>query len=213
MEPIELAKKVRDLRNDDEVRRQVENRLKEFELIGRSDRIAWLKEMVFCILAANFSAIKAYKMALELEKSGLLTSGDRKEISLRLRSMGHRFYNTRAAFIVGARNRLNEVYRTIPKLTDFEARDWLRSKIKGFGMKESSHFLRNVGRKDLAIIDRHILRVLIKHEVISEIPRVLTRRKYIFLEEKLREVARLCQVSLAELDLYLWYSETGFVFR
>ncbi len=213
MEPIELVKKVRDIRNNDEVRRQVENRLEEFELIGRSDKEAWLKEMVFCILAANFSAIKAYQMALELEKSGLLASGDIEEISSLLRSMGHRFYNTRAAFIVEARNRLNEVYRTIPKLTDFDAREWLRSKIKGFGMKESSHFLRNVGRKDLAIIDRHILRVLMKYDIISEIPKALTKRKYILLEEKLREVARLCYVSLAELDLYLWYSETGFVFR
>jgi len=213
MGSIELAKKVKDLRNDDKVRRQVIDRLKEFELIGRSDRRVWLKEMTFCILAANFSAIKAYKMALELEKNGLLISGDKGEISSCLRSMGHRFYNARAAFIVGARKRLNEVYKTIPKLTDFEAREWLRNRIKGFGMKEASHFLRNVGRKDLSIIDRHILRILVKYDIISEIPKTLTRRRYIFLEGKLREVARLCRASLAELDLYLWYSETGFVFR
>ncbi len=37
------------------------------------------------------------------------------------------------------------------------ARDWLVENITGLGMKEASHFLRNVGYLDLAIIDKHIL--------------------------------------------------------
>ena len=210
---IELVKKVKHLRSDITVRRQVEERLREFELISKSDRQAWLREMAFCLLSANFSAIKAYKMALELERSGLLIKGNKQEIISYLTSMGHRFYNTRANFIVEARKELNKVYTVIPKLNDFEAREWLRNRIKGFGMKESSHFLRNVGRKNLAIIDRHILRVMKRYGIISEVPKTLTKRRYVSLEEKLREVARLCDTNLAELDLYLWYSEKGIVFR
>ncbi len=210
---IELVKKVKHLRSDITVRRQVEERLREFELISKSDRQVWLREMAFCLLAANFSAIKAYKMALELERFGLLIKGNKQEIISYLRSMGHRFYNTRANFIVEARKELNKVYTVIPKLNDFEAREWLRNRIKGFGMKESSHFLRNVGRKNLAIIDRHILRVMKRYGIISEVPKTLTKRRYVSLEEKLREVARLCDTNLAELDLYLWYSEKGIVFR
>jgi len=213
MSLIKLAEKVRDIRSDIKVRRQVEERLKEFELIGKSDKLIWLREMTFCILAANFSALNAYNMALELERSGLLLYGKRQEIISLLRSMGHRFYNMRADFIVRARGALDEVYSVLPRLPDFEARDWLRKRIKGFGMKEASHFLRNLGRKDLAIIDRHILKVLLKYGVIKDLPKTLTRKRYISLEKSLREVAEMCDLNLAELDLYLWYSETGFVFR
>jgi len=213
MGSAELANKVRDLRKNITVRKEVEGRLKEFELIGNSGKHVWLKEMVFCILAANFSAVKAYGMALELERSGLLISGSKEEILYFLKAKGHRFYNTQASFIVGARSKLDEVYGTVPKLVDFEAREWLKNRIKGFGMKEASHFLRNIGRKDLAILDRHILRTMVKYDIVQEIPRTLTRKRYVYLEDKLREIARLCNASLAELDLYLWYSEKGFVFR
>ncbi len=208
----ELARVVTGLKSRQNVRMKVEERLKEFELIGRLDEWAWFKEMVFCLLAANFSALKAYEIVVELERSGLLVKGDKKEISSFLRSMGHRFYNLRANYIVRARERLNEVRKTIPELQDFDAREWLRKSILGFGMKESSHFLRNIGRKNLAIIDRHILRVMKKYGLIGEV-RSLTRKRYILFEERLREIARLSDTSLAELDLYLWYFETGLVFR
>ncbi|RLG41065.1 MAG: N-glycosylase [Thermoproteota archaeon] len=213
MEFAGLVKTVMNLKEDIKVRRAVERRLREFEFIGRSDKRVWFREMAFCLLAANFSAVRAYRIALGLERSGLLFSGKEDKIASYLKLMGHRFYNTRAAFIVGARSKLDCVYNKVPRLRDFEAREWLRKEIRGFGMKEASHFLRNIGRKDLAIIDRHVLRMMIKHGVISNIPRVLTRKRYLLLEDKLREIARLCDASLAELDLYLWYSEKGFVFR
>lgn len=51
--------------------------------------------------------------------------------------------------------------------------------------KEASHFLRNVGfGENIAILDRHILRNLVKLEVIDELPKTLTPKLYLEIEEK-----------------------------
>lgn len=51
--------------------------------------------------------------------------------------------------------------------------------------KEASHFLRNVGfGEDIAILDRHILKNLVKLEVINELPKTLTPKLYLEIEEK-----------------------------
>ena len=196
-----------------EVRRRVSERMREFEMIGRSSVDRWMLEAVFCILAANFSAVKAYEIALEIERRGLLWSGGRAELERLLRGGGHRFPKARASFIVSAREPIREARIVVPKMESREAREWLRRRVRGFGMKEASHFLRNTGRRDLAIIDRHILRALAEHGAIGEVPRSLTRRRYLEIESLLSQVAEEVGVSLAELDLYIWYTRTGFVFR
>lgn len=83
----------------------------------------------------------------------------------------------------------------------------------GLGYKEASHFLRNVGYEDLAILDRHVLRTMKDYEIINEVPKALTRRKYIELEGKLRNLAAQLNMSLSKLDLYIWYMKTGAVLK
>ena len=91
-------------------------------------------------------------------------------------------------------------------------REWLVKNVKGIGYKEASHFLRNVGYDNYAIIDFHIIDVLAKYKVIRR-PQKLNRERYHKIEEKLKEVAANAKLSLAELDLYLWYMETGKVLK
>ncbi|MCK4265146.1 hypothetical protein KAW80_02185 [Candidatus Babeliales bacterium] len=55
--------------------------------------------------------------------------------------------------------------------------------IKGIGYKEASHFLRNVGYNDVAIIDRHVLRFLKREKLIQEIPKTTTPKKYLAFEK------------------------------
>jgi len=95
---------------------------------------------------------------------------------------------------------------------EFEAREWLVRNIKGLGMKESSHFLRNVGYKNLAILDRHILNIM-KDEGIIEKPKSLTRKKYLEIEEKFNKMAKGFNMSPAELDLHMWCMKTGEVLK
>ena len=84
--------------------------------------------------------------------------------------------------------------------------------IKGLGMKEASHFLRNIGFKDFAIIDFHIIDILVKYGLIKK-PKTLTKNKYLEIEGILKEIAKKTNLNLAELDLYLWYEETDKVLK
>lgn len=81
-------------------------------------------------------------------------------------------------------------------------------RLKGLGFKESSHYLRNVGRKDFAIIDRHVLRWLER-----KVNDRLNKLSYRKIEEILRILARSMRLTLAELDLAIWYEMTGKVLK
>ena len=82
------------------------------------------------------------------------------------------------------------------------------------GYKEASHFLRNIGfADDLAILDRHILKNLKIFGIIDEIPKSLSKKKYIEIEEKMRNLANEVNIPLSHLDLLFWSKETGEIFK
>jgi N-glycosylase/DNA lyase len=76
-------------------------------------------------------------------------------------------------------------------------------------MKEASHFLRNIGVRGLAILDRHIFRHLIRLQVIRAMPKSLTKKRYLSIEKKWHRFADDVGISLDELDLLFWSMETG----
>ncbi|MBU4134056.1 DNA lyase, partial [bacterium] len=85
---------------------------------------------------------------------------------------------------------------------------------RGYGFKEASHFLRNVGKGEkLAILDRHILRNLKNFGAIKEIPQAISGKLYLEIEKKFMLFAKRLKIPPAELDLLLWYKETGKVFK
>lgn len=79
-------------------------------------------------------------------------------------------------------------------------------------MKESSHFLRNIGYFDVAIIDKHIINLLVSEELIEK-PKTISVKKYLDIEKLLRELAYKTELTLGELDLYLWSEETGKILK
>jgi len=91
-------------------------------------------------------------------------------------------------------------------------REWLVESVKGLGYKEASHFLRNIGYDDYAIVDFHIVDLLVRHNLIKK-PKTLSRVKYLEIEEILRKIAKKSGLTLAELDLYLWFLETNKVLK
>ena len=96
----------------------------------------------------------------------------------------------------------------------FKTREWLVKNIKGLGYKEASHFLRNIGYgRDIAILDTHILKTLKKLGIIRKIPPYISKRNYCKIEDRMRRFARKKGIPLEELDLLLWSSETGFIFK
>ena len=86
--------------------------------------------------------------------------------------------------------------------------------IKGFGWKESSHYLRNIGYFDLAIIDRHIMNNLVEHMIVDLDPKKgLTKKRYLSVEKVLDILADELDLLPGELDLYMWYRKTGTVLK
>ena len=85
--------------------------------------------------------------------------------------------------------------------------------IKGYGRKEVAHSLRNLGYENLAILDRHILKNLVEHKVIKELPKSLTNKRYNEIEERFKKFSKKVGIPIDELDLLFWAKETGKVFK
>ncbi|RWX73285.1 MAG: hypothetical protein Metus_1259 [Candidatus Methanosuratincola subterraneus] len=193
------------------IRPRVEDRLREFEAIGRRmDPREIFSELCFCILTANYTAEGGIRIQQSLRHHFM--DKPLKEMACCLKSLGHRFPNKRAEFICEARQLCDGILQAL-SMDDRAAREWLVENVKGLGYKEASHFLRNVGRKDVAIIDRHILRFLHQKGLIDSIPQTLSRRRYFSIERLLSAISGALGASLAELDLYIWYAMTGKVLK
>lgn len=176
-------------------------------------------ELAFCILTPQSKAQSCWNAALSLSSQGFLIEGSAGQIRQSLRSCV-RFHNKKAEYIVQARNLFSidgriSIKSALKKFGDvYECRDWLVRNIKGLGYKEASHFLRNIGYgDDIAILDRHILRNLVRMKVIEDIPESLNRSKYLQIEQKMAEFSKKVAIPLAHLDLLLWYKETGEIFK
>ncbi len=197
----------------------IEARLAEFRRTGaRTDRRLF-EELCFCIVAVQSNARRSDSAVAALRDAGLLWSGRPEEIASFLRHRT-RFHNHKAAFIVGARDRffpkaaarLAESLDALP--SSKEVRTWLVREVPGLGLKEASHFLRNTGRgEDLAILDRHILRNLIRHGVLRRLPRTLTPKRYLEIEARMERFSREVGIPMAALDLVFWSRETGEIFK
>jgi N-glycosylase/DNA lyase len=93
-----------------------------------------------------------------------------------------------------------------------ERRRWLVKTFKGMGLKEASHFLRNVGMSGLAILDVHIINGLRKRKLIPP-EKTLTNSTYCDIEDTMKAYAEKVGINIDELDLLLWSQKTGFVFK
>ena len=202
-------------------RTEIQARLAEFDDVWRkgSDARLW-EELVFCIFTAGASARMGMK-AIEAVRP-LLMNGKRAEMTKALRKAGaHRFPVERPGYIVVARNFLRDHcgFRLREQLQSFsnpiERRDWLAQEkgIKGLGYKESSHFLRNIGLKGHAILDKHVVRCLADLKIVENPRPPTSRGRYLEIEEKLKRLAVEVQVDFDELDLVLWSMKTGEVLK
>ena len=205
--PVDELKKLKEGPIGDIVRQ----RMNEFELLGRGTEEDLFKELCFCILTANYSAERGIRIQKEINLGFLSLPLD--ELARKLRELGHRYPEIRAKYIVEARKYLGKLKKVLESFDD-EAllRDWLVKNVKGLGYKEASHFLRNIGFKNIAIIDFHIIDLLVKYGIIER-PRSLTKKKYMEIEDILRKIAEISGLTLAELDLYLWHMETGKILK
>jgi len=193
------------------IKKIIDDRILSFKALGKNDPDEIFKELCFCIMTANFSADRGIEIQKKIGNGFLSCGGD--SMAKKLRMYGHRFPNARAKYIVEARRHKRSLMGELRSLQDDkDVRDWIAKNIKGLGLKESSHFLRNIGRNDCAIIDFHIVDILSDHGLIKR-PKTLTKKTYLEIESVLKKLSEKLGLTLAELDLYLWYLETGKVLK
>ena len=206
----ELIEKIDSLRNK-EIKHVIEQRMKEFESFKKKSDNEIFKELCFCLMTANFNAAKSIVIQKEIDDGFL--NWEKEKLAEELVRLGHRFPNARAGFISEAQKYKDSIKQVLDAIeNDIEKRAWLVKNVKGLGLKESSHFLRNIGHKDVAIIDFHIIDLLERGGLIEK-PKTITPKVYIEVENLLRELSRKVNINLGELDLYLWYEETGKILK
>lgn len=202
----------------DIIKTDVDKRINDFKsLWKKADEKRLFQELAFCLLTPQAKAQNAWKTVLILSDKNLLFNANENQISVYLNYV--RFKNNKARYIVKAREQFFDNSQGIRKtLSNFdsvnEKREWLLKNITGYGLKEASHFLRNIGFvDDVTILDRHILRNLINYNIIDEIPKSLTEKKYYEIENKMKHFSNEINISLGYLDFIFWYKSTNTLFK
>jgi N-glycosylase/DNA lyase len=191
----------------------------ELRRTEKDDNERLFEELCFCILTANTSAEMGMK-AIDAVR-GLLIDGTAEQMTKKLEGI-YRFNVLRPSYIVHTReylknnwdfkikNKIEALKNNALELRDFFA---FNRGIKGLGYKEASHFLRNIGFKGYAILDKHILNSLLEFNVIKEIKTPLTSRVYYDIEQKMRLFSNEIKIPMDELDLLLWSRKTGRIMK
>lgn len=195
-------------------------RLEEFAEIGRASNDRRLfEELVYCIFTAGASARMGLNSILRVRRHLLSASHSQLE---NLLIGAHRYPRARSGYVVHTRNYLKREcgLRIREKLAQFGGDDEARRDffarnpgIKGIGYKEASHYLRNIGYRGYAILDKHILRTLHECGVIDSPDPPATKKKYIVVEEQMRKFAVEIRINFDELDLLLWSNKTGEILK
>jgi N-glycosylase/DNA lyase len=197
-----------------------ENKVMELKPVNRDDNLRIFEELCFCIFTANASA----EMGLNAVDSirDILLDGTAKEMSKSLEGV-YRFNNLRPQYIVHTREYLKNKF-------DFKIKDKIESLksdsqelreffainpgIKGLSFKEASHFLRNIGFKGYAILDKHIINSMIEFKVIDNQTKLpLNKKTYPEVERKFKDFSNFINIPVDELDLLLWSRKNGRILK
>lgn len=187
---------------------KIRARLADFAAVRPED---YFYELLYCLLTPQSSAVNADAVVAKLREGSFFERGFDPEAILRDRRHYIRFHRVKASRLLVARERHGETMKILAdELTPSELRDALVEHVNGFGLKEATHFMRNIGRNGgLAILDRHILRNLKKYRAIRSIPATLTKRHYFRIERRFEQFAMKVGIPLNELDLVFWSMGTG----
>ncbi len=198
-------------------KKKIKKRLKDFKKVWEQSDKKIFAELCFCICTPQSKAVYCDRAISSLEKNGNLFKGDFNKVREALKAV--RFPNNKTKFILRARELFLrggtlKIKEKLDPDAIFDTRDWFVLNVKGLGFKEASHFLRNVGfGKNLAILDVHILRNMVRFGVIRDTPKTLTKKQYLSLENKLLEFSDKINIPMDELDLLFWSNETGEIFK
>lgn len=195
-----------------------------------SEEQMW-EELCFCILSANVSydLVKSCISVLQdrgyLDIKQLISNKNSKKDLFNILNMPtfqpkkkdgtlrkYRYPKVRSEQIIKAAHFIYSENKSIKEIlnkfeSDIDARNYLALNISGLGIKEASHFLRNIHYSDsLAILDIHMLEFLRQRTLIHfKKGKALTKNVYLKIETVLRNYVRFHKLNLAVFDLAVWY--------
>ena len=224
LENQEFASKINKELNEEilgiygKIKKDISKAISGYKKAWRGTEKEVFAEMAFCILTPQSKAKNAWQAITTLVENNLLYEGSAEEIVEYLNIV--RFKNNKSRYLGEFRDLMKEDGKLQPKKileskgNTFEKRKWILKNVKGMGLKEANHVLRNLGfGEEIAILDRHILRNLQRLNVIEEIPKTLTEKKYYEIEKAMKKYSEYSGIKMDELDLVLWYKEAGEVFK
>jgi len=188
------------------------------------------KQLCLCILSSNVNFESAQSALNHLTKNGFLNNefilgkkSSHKIIACELAKplykpqkkdgtlRKYRFPTVRsknivdAAFLIyGEGYSLRHILKGVN--SEIDARNFIAQNISGLGLKESSHFLRNIKfSTSLAIIDVHIVSFLEDLGLILFDNKVISKVEYLLLERLMQKISELNGMNLSILDNAIWY--------
>lgn len=197
----------------------INKRIQAFrDILKAEDQKDIFAEFIFCLLTPQSKAKICWDAVSRLRRKNLLCRGDINAIYKELKGVRFAYkkaryiYEARKLFMSNGRLRIRSILLKCKAPSGL--RDWLVKNVKGMGYKEASHFLRNIGLGEkMGILDRHILKNLYQLNVIKEMPKTLTRKRYLTIEQALRDFSQAIKIPMSHIDLVLWCKETGEVFK
>lgn len=205
-----ILEEVKGLMNS-EVSKIIDLKAEEFRAIGSGDKEQLFGELCFCLLTANTSAEMGIRTQSMIGIDGFLHH-DREHLARELKRVKYRFYNVRSNFIVEARWIIDQLPSLLKTHAKDDLREYLVENIKGISYKEASHFLRNVGVFDFAILDKHIMDML-SQEYKFKRPKTVTKKEYFANEERVIDLAGKVGLEPGIFDLYMWKIATGKIIK
>ncbi len=193
---------------------QIRERLEEFAAIGRNAEAAFY-ELCYCLCTPATKAHHALAVIDILRHRHFYRAPlpvDELEALLRTPSHYVRFHRTKA-------HRLAKLHQVFPRVWQLRhaampataKRRSLVHLVEGLGMKEASHFLRNTGLRELAILDRHIVSWMQRFGLPVQLPK--SAAEYERVEALFAYLAQQLALPAEELDLLLWFLSTGEILR
>jgi len=190
---------------------EINKRLDEFQNV-KAESIFY--EFCFCVLTPQSSAKNAIEVQKKLTVLDFLNNPFDPTKILNDKNHYIRFHNQKAKRLLNA----IEYYPKLKNILDadiskFEKRKIIKDEFCGIGMKEASHFLRNIGYKNLAIIDRHILRNLEFCDVIQNPLPPKNEKQYLEIENLFYNFSLEIGINMDILDLLFFANSTGTVLK
>jgi N-glycosylase/DNA lyase len=189
----------------------IRTRLEEFRAVPPGE---YFYELCYCLCTPQSKAIHAEAVVSVLKKREFHQRAFDPASTLGNPSHYIRFHHTKAQRLLAMREQYADIERMMQSaIPAMEKHAWLVKNVNGLSNKEASHFLRNIGYRNMVILDRHILKHLVAHQVLPAVPSIATSARYHAVAGLFVEFAESIGYTVDELDLFFWASETGFILK